>query len=814
MSKKKSIAKRLGASALAVATVASGLSFGATAASAAPSDYAPLYFTMNEHYNLTHYEGAPTPVTKADQIYSVRTDQLGNMELVQHSSAASAERDGVKFLLKNGRLQTSNDLCLGALENPSVGAKVGIFPQLQKCGLANVNGTKLDQRVKIGAGDRLIFNAFGHNAPLAYAVNNSGVSWPIGVLNVNGGAEVGGEFARKTLSAMGAFATDIAERATISGVAETGATVVIKMGSVEVGRVAADPNDGSYSWSVPAPNQGGTKNYTVSQIVSGTESGNVAVSLNYGNAVAITDPADNSTQPAGTKTITGTTQADATVSVKVNGGTAINATVTGTTWTAQATLLRGENMIEATQKSKGANTTSSTVVVNPGESANAPLDVQVESVDNDARTAQVFGTATPGAQVRVGNTVVATTAADGSWNGRISGLAVGVNTVEFVQYVGAARVDAVSKDIRVVATGFELTSPQNNDVIRTADKSVTFTGLGNPGGKVSVLNGNKSIGSAIVDADGKWSFTSVMAYTEYDLTVFYKKNPAGGVTNQLPLHITVTNNDQNAPFEITAPEHNSTVTAPDKQVRFEGTGTTGGIVTIKKGTQTVGTAEVGADGTWAFTGELSFNKHNLTAYYKKMPSSSAVSSPLTVTVTDGSVVLPFEVTSPANDSVVETADKSVTFTGEGAGGGKVVIKKGNATLAEGLVDGRGKWSLTGTLNYGEQDVTVFHKPVGSSQAQQVRLNLIVQAPAADFAIESPADGDTVAAGPVTFTGIGKNGTTVSVFVNGKSRGTATVENGTWTLQTSAISSGTHDFVVYYKQGSVAAESETLRLTLR
>ncbi|MFJ3319943.1 MULTISPECIES: hypothetical protein [unclassified Curtobacterium] len=795
-SKKKRIAKGLGASALAVATLASGLAFaplGATAASA----------STGEGVQLHSQEGTSqvTPRTKTVRLQGPNGSITGtnftwwsnNTQWINATASLSPNAGVLATVPAEGEVGTvrAGNSCLSTWSH---GHWVW--------GTCDVkNEWRTSGGYLISGGRTLGLAPNGSAAGPGYHAT-AGSSIYISALDVPSAPTV-----------TGVFLDDREELARIEVRGRANAKIEVLHKGAVVASGNADTK-GLFTYKVAAPNSGERLTFTATQNVAGNVSAVGSAALQY-SQVSITSPADQSEVSDSPITVEGKGEAGSEVTVVVNGTDVAPVTVKDNgTWTKAVNIRKGENTIGATQKSKGANTTTSTVVVNPGESANDALSVNVDSVDNDARTALVSGTATAGAQIRVGSTVVATAAADGSWSGRVSGLKAGANTVEFVQYVGGERVDAVSKDIRVVATGFELTSPQNNDVIRTADKSVTFTGLGNPGGKVSVLNGNKPIGSAIVDADGKWSFTSLMAYTEYDLEVYYKKIPTGAVTNKVPLHITVTNNEQNAPFEITAPKHNSTVTAPDNQVSFEGTGTTGGVVTIKKGTNTVGTAEVGADGKWAFTGELSFNKHNLTAYYKKMPGSSAVSSPLTVTVTDGSVVLPFEVTSPANDSVVETADKSVTFTGQGAGGGKVVIKKGNATLAEGLVDSKGKWSLTGTLNYGEQEVTVFHKPVGGSQAQQVRLNLIVQAPAADFAIESPANGDTVAAGPVTFTGVGKEGTTVSVFVNGKSRGTATVENGTWTLQTTAIGAGTHDFVVYHKQGAIAAESETVRLTLR
>lgn len=829
--KTKRVAKRLGASALAVATIASGLSFGAGAASAAPEPrQATDYLITNDLQGGYLVVSAANVVTNAylpthheDTYAAARAWAESNnapkftFPTGENETGAIRTADGTRCLNYRGIYTQYNQTVLAtgslswstscAIDAPGKGKGSGSTWQYRNGWLFAVASNNAADAGVTGPYDRfrLLPNSAQGNAPadakIAIIASNTSTPAGPGVVDPTNPPVDG------ALTAAVTFPADNAQSAVISGQAEAGATVTFTAGGTRIGTAVADA-DGEYTFNLPAPNRAGDYAVTVA-----SDGETLDVTAAYGDGVAITSPADGS-QQSGTVTVRGTGQNGARVTVRSNGQSIAPVTVANGTWSANLAAAAGERTITATQSSKGANTTTSTVTVNPGQSANAPLTVTVGDVDSDARSAQVSGTATPGAQIRVGNTTVATAAADGTWSGRLTGLQVGTNAVEFVQFVDGTRVDAQTVDIRVVATAFELTSPKNNDVVQTADKSVTFTGRGNPGGKVSILNGNKQIGTAIVGDDGTWTFTATMAYTDYDLTVYYKKVATGAVTERQPLHITVTNNQQNAPFEVTTPKDGSTVQAPDKNVTFTGTGTTGGVVTIKKSRVTVGTAEVDGAGRWELTGDLNFATHQLTAYYKKTPTSSAVSMPLTITVTDGSVVKPFEVTDPASGDTVETGDKSVTFNGHGAGGGAVVVKKGNATVASGLVGDDGDWSLTGVLNYGTHDLTVFHKPVGATRAEQVRLTVTVQAPPADFAISTPSNGDTVAAGQVTFTGVGKDGTTVSVFVASKVRGTATVVDGKWTLDTTSISAGTHDFVVYHKQGAAAATSETVRLTLR
>ncbi|MEK6312768.1 MAG: Ig-like domain-containing protein, partial [Curtobacterium sp.] len=204
-----------------------------------------------------------------------------------------------------------------------------------------------------------------------------------------------------TLTATGSFPDDRTQQARISGVAAKGATVVFRSGGTIVGEVTANSADGSYVWDVPAPNVGGTKNYTVSQRVAGTESGNVGVPLDYGTAVSITSLEDGGDADSGRQPITGAGEDASSVTVSVNGTDLPAITVEGGRWSVEADLASGENTIVATQRSKGANTTTSTVTVNPGTGSVPAPTAAVEFGDALTDRARVTGTAEVGATVTV-----------------------------------------------------------------------------------------------------------------------------------------------------------------------------------------------------------------------------------------------------------------------------------------------------------------------------------------------------------------------------------------------------------------------------
>jgi len=625
------------------------------------------------------------------------------------------------------------------------------------------------------------------------------------------------------LTARGAFDEDVTKLATISGAAQSGASVKLYDADGKVIATTTANGENEYSFDVPAPSVGGKHQFTVTQTPSGeAESAPVAVELDYGQntGLDVTSPEDGSTINDVRPTFTGTGVNGATIEIREQGALVATTTVKDGAWsvTASSSLGYAKHDVVVTQITKGDLRTQQNLSFTIEKAQEeSPLTAKVDSVDDVARSAAISGHATPGAQIQRDGKVIATAdATTGAWSATVTDLKVGQNPVTLDQFVGGVKKDSKTLDIEVKQTQFPfaVTSPENDSVVRTNDKQVTFTGTGKPGGKVSVNYGPRNIGTAFVDNNGEWKFTATMNYADYELTVFYKQNPTGAVTSQQPLHITVTNNEQNNPFVVTAPANDAVIPAPDKQVTFEGTGTTGGIVTIKHGAKTVGTGTVNDNGQWKFTSTMNYADYDLTAYYKKTPTSGAVQQKLHIVVTDGAVVKPFEVTTPSDGSTVETADKQVTFSGEGAGNGLVKILRGSRVVAEGTVGTNGQWSLTGELNYGSYDVTVFHKPVGSKNADSKVLNLTIAPPAKDFEISTPSDGATVPGGPITFTGTGKDGGLVSAFLNSKKRAEGTVQGNTWTMTTAAITTpGTHTFTIYYKANPASQIADAYPITI-
>ncbi|ARC58246.1 hypothetical protein AS850_14265 [Frondihabitans sp. 762G35] len=440
----------------------------------------------------------------------------------------------------------------------------------------------------------------------------------------------------ESLSATGSFDGDNAQRATIKGTGAANAPITIKNTAGEVVASGTADDNGAFSIPITAPNKGGVYALNVTQTVDGTESAAVKVDLDYGKAVAISTPANNADHTAGEVAMTGTGTPGGTITVFDNAGSTPigNATVNASgAWALNTSALNAaEHKLEVKQLSKGNNTTTSTITLNPG------------------------GTVTPPAP----------------------------------------------------GIGFEVTTPKNDSTIETSDKQVTFTGRGNPGSKVTIMNGARTIGSvASVPASGNWSFTATMNYADYNLTAYNKKVPTGAVTSQQPLHITVIDATAARPFVISTPANNSTVETTDKSVRFSGTGNAGGKVTIMNSSRNIGTADVDQNGQWSFTATMNYADYDLTAYYKKVPAGAVTSQQaLKITVTPGQ--LGFAIGSPATGTTVDKGN--ISFTGTGKAGSTVTIFLNSSKRGSAITAADGTWTVPVTVNTpGQYDFTVYYK---------------------------------------------------------------------------------------------------------
>lgn len=219
----------------------------------------------------------------------------------------------------------------------------------------------------------------------------------------------------------------------------------------------------------------------------------------------------SATVTAGAYTIQGTGAAGSTVEVLVNGG-AVGTTQVGADgrWSFETTLETGEATIGARLVDAAGTTVAQATAVS--------IDVQaaVEAPTFDAPPGAVVGgpaaltgTGTPGSRVRVSidDTVVGTTVvgSDGNWE-LDTILSVGSPTVVVGVLDDAGTVVAASDPVSFTVEGglgVSLDTPTEGSVLQPGTN--TFSGNGQPGAVLEILDGDLVLDTVTVGSAGTWT---------------------------------------------------------------------------------------------------------------------------------------------------------------------------------------------------------------------------------------------------------------------------------------------------------------------
>ncbi|MFZ6991376.1 hypothetical protein ACO0E1_05755 [Curtobacterium sp. RRHDQ66] len=330
------------------------------------------------------------------------------------------------------------------------------------------------------------------------------------------------------------------------GIAEPGAEVrLFNTAGEQIGEAArADASTGEWSTTIPAPNAGGEYAVTAAQFLAGVRDSvhDRSKRVDYGTAVAITSPTDGSTHTGGTLTLEGDGEQGSALTVyEVVGGTETeigSGTVrAGGKWTIETTTLdRSEHVIRVEQRSKGANTTTSSVTVNPGQSHKlAPITLESPDEVTPGVTNTFSGTAEPDAVYQVLNpygTVLIDglkVGADGRWQFE---RVISSGAKEFAFKIAQRKGDIGPEESQIFRlqanNGFDpvtITTP----TLRPGEVN-TIEGTGPANATFMVLNasGKELEGPVQIGADGRWSFDRQMS-TGIDKFQFKAKVTVDGV---------------------------------------------------------------------------------------------------------------------------------------------------------------------------------------------------------------------------------------------------------------------------------------------
>jgi Bacterial Ig domain/S-layer homology domain len=297
--------------------------------------------------------------------------------------------------------------------------------------------------------------------------------------------------------------------------------------------------------------------------------------------------------------------------------------------------------------------------------------------------------------------------------------------------------------------------PQTASVNEVNDKSMNITGTAESGSTVSIKVATEEIGSAIAGDNGTFNISIPLQKAGTNLSII-ATDEAGNSSE--PKNITVK--------DITSPVAPKVNEVTDLSTIITGTAEAGSKVSIKAGTEELGTTVVKEDGTF-----------NITIPLQKAGEK------LTVTATDQAgneseiqEVVVKDVTSPEAPVVKEVSDYSTEITGTAEAETTVSVKAGTKELGSTVVKEDGSFKIIIPVQLAGIKLTVIATDEAGNQSESLEIAVKDTTPP-ELPIVTEVTNQTS-----IITGIAETGSTVSVQNETGELGSSTVgEDGQFSI---------------------------------
>ncbi|MCU6188461.1 BapA prefix-like domain-containing protein [Enterobacter bugandensis] len=419
--------------------------------------------------------------------------------------------------------------------------------------------------------------------------------------------------------------------------------------------------------------------------------------------------------------------------------------------------------------------------------------------------------------------------------------------------VFAFTVDTAGPGVPVVTSVIDDVAPTTGTLTSgnsTNDARPTFNGTGDVGSTVHVIVDGNEIGTAVVNAQGSWTFTPGTDLIDGPHAITFNATDAAGNvgTATAPFNLTVDTGVPSAPVISAAADNVGSIQTPltsgqstdDTTPTLSGTATANATVTIYENGQPVGTALADGTGAWSFTPStpLAAGSHTWTATVTDAAGNISPASPGFTLVVDstaptapvisqaiddvGSITGPITSGQTTDDTVPRLVGTSEPFA-------TVNIYEGTTLVGTGTADGSGSWSilLNTTLTEGTHSFTAqATDAAGNTSASSASFSLTIDtAPPALPVLTSILDDVGNAATPVanggitndaqpTLSGTAEAGSTVKIFDNGVQIGSVIATGGAWSYTPSpALGNGPHTLTFTATDATGNASAPTAGYTI-
>ncbi|MGE8306515.1 MAG: BapA/Bap/LapF family large adhesin, partial [Pseudomonas kermanshahensis] len=523
----------------------------------------------------------------------------------------------------------------------------------------------------------------------------------------------------------------------LTGSAEAGSTVTVRDASGNVLGTAVAGSNGTFQVTLSSAQTNGQ----TLQVTATDAAGNVSPAAPY-TAADTTPPAAvaNLAVSANGATLTGTGEANATVTVRAPDGTALGTATVGADGSFTVNLspaaITGESL-SVVQADAAQN-------VSPAQTVTAPGILAPETPDNLVLAADglvVTGTATPGSTVTVYGP-----------NGVLLGTAPVANDGTFTVNLGSVQANGEVLHVSAVGTDGSTSLPATlqapdttaplplANVVLSSD-GLVLSGRGEPGATVTVIGeGGVDLGTGVVDANGNFSINLGSAQINGEQLSASQSDAAGNESNSISLI---------APDHV-APDAAENLAFAGGGSLLNGTGEAGSTVRVLAADGSVlGTAVVRGDGS--FQVDLNApqaNGQQVQVVLTDAAGNQSAASPITAPDT----------TPPTAPTELAISSDGITLTGRGEVGALLIVTGPDGSeVGRATVDASGHFTVTLSPALGNSELLSFTQTdtAGNVSPAATLLTPDFTPPAALTDVDISLDGSVVI-------GLGEAGATVTV----------------------------------------------------
>lgn len=359
----------------------------------------------------------------------------------------------------------------------------------------------------------------------------------------------------------------------------------------------------------------------------------------------------------------------------------------------------------------------------------------------------------------------------------------------------------------------------------TNDNTPTLQGTGRAGTTVHIYDGDKEIGTAVVDASGNWSYTPTTALSDGSHSFSVTATNAKGESTHSPSYtITI---DTVAPESPAVDQLQDDVgsikgsilsgTYTDETAPIiHGTGEAGDKVTIFDNGIQIAQITVGSDGKWSFTPTQALADGNHTITLIQTDPAGNVSK----TTTSPTFIV--DHTPPDAAKITNVSEDGTKVTGTAEPGTTVTITgANNVVLGTSVVGANGSFTITLTpaQTHGETLTANIHDRAGNvgpdtnfdasnSHFPTVPV-LVTVADDAGTITGNLTNGQATDDKTPTLSGTAEAGTKVTIYDKGVSIGSTTADgSGHWTFTPTALPDGQHVFTLTATNSSGTSGTST------